>query len=209
MDFYSDERTALFLDGADLDATTKALGFHIDFKKLLELFRRETKLIRATYYALVADHQDYAPVRPLVDWLGYNGYVTMSKPAKEDLSGLGHRSLVGSIAVELAVDAVLLSRSLDHVVLFSGAAEFQHLAAALQKSGCRVTVVSSRKAAEDSVADELRRQCDQFLDLADLREQIELEAPAPTVSAERRRPRATARSRTRVQPARGGDDIPH
>ena len=205
MNFYHDERTALFLDGADLDATTKALGFHIDFKKLLDLFRRETKLVRATYYALVADHQDYAPVRPLVDWLGYNGYVTVSKPAREDMNGSGHRSLVGSIAVELAVDAVLLSRNLDHVVLFSGSAEFRSLLAALQKSGCRVTVVSSRKADEDGVADELRRQCDQFIELADLREQIELDAPS--VPADRRRAKAApARPRARAQSARGGDD---
>jgi uncharacterized LabA/DUF88 family protein len=208
MEFYAHERAALFIDGADLDATCKGLGFHIDFKKVLELFRRETRLVRATYYALYSEEQDYSPVRPLVDWLGYNGYLTVSKPAKELLDSTGYRFATNSIAVELTIDALQLAPCLDHIVLFSGSADFRSLLAALQKLGLRVSVVSSRRAAERPVADELRRQCDQFLDLADMRDLIALDTPGQ--GSERSRPRlvktSLGKSKSRTQTVRSGDD---
>jgi uncharacterized LabA/DUF88 family protein len=205
MNFYYNERTALFIDGADLDATCKALGFHVDFKKVLELFRSTTRLIRATYYALYSEQQEYSPVRPLVDWLGYNGYMTMSKPAKEISDSVGRHYVANSIAVELTIDALQLAPALDHVVLFSGSADFRSLLAALQKSGRRVTVISSRKAAERSVSDELRRQCDQFVELDDLRDQIALDLP-PEPVVERARTRSPAKSKVRAQSVRSCDD---
>lgn len=205
MNFYYNERTALFIDGADLDATCKALGFHVDFKKVLELFRSTTRLIRATYYALYSEQQEYSPVRPLVDWLGYNGYMTVSKPAKEIVDGTGRHFVANSIAVELTIDAIQLAPSIDHIVLFSGSADFRSLLAALQKAGRRVTVVSSRKASERSVSDELRRQCDQFLELDDLQEQIALELPPATV-VERTRSRSSSKGRARVSSVRTSDD---
>lgn len=205
MNFYYNERTALFIDGADLDATCKALGFHVDFKKVLELFRNTTHLIRATYYALYSEQQEYSPVRPLVDWLGYNGYMTVSKPAKEITDSSGRHYVANSIAVELSIDAIQLAPSVDHVILFSGAADFRSLLAALQKIGRRVTVISSRKAGERSVSDELRRQCDQFLELDDLQNQIALELPSASV-AERPRARSSPRSKARVSPVRASDD---
>jgi uncharacterized LabA/DUF88 family protein len=206
MNFYYNERTALFIDGADLDATCKALGFHVDFKKVLELFRSTTRLIRATYYALYSEQQEYSPVRPLVDWLGYNGYMTVSKPAKEISDTAGRHYVANSIAVELTIDAIQLAPSLDHVVLFSGSAEFRSLLAALQKSGRRVTVISSRKAAERSVSDELRRQCDQFIELDDLQDQIALELP-PEPIVERTRTRTSSKAKVRAPVLRsGGDD---
>ena len=39
MKFYPTERTALFIDGANLYATAKALTFDIDYSRLLNLFR--------------------------------------------------------------------------------------------------------------------------------------------------------------------------
>ena len=205
MNFYYNERTALFIDGADLDATCKALGFHVDFKKVLELFRSTTRLIRATYYALYSEQQEYSPVRPLVDWLGYNGYMTVSKPAKEISDGTGRHYGANSIAVELTIDAIQLAPSLDHIVLFSGSADFRSLLAALQKSGRRVTVISSRKAAERSVSDELRRQCDQFIELDDMQDQIALELP-PEPVVERARLRTSPKPKVRAQSLRGGND---
>jgi uncharacterized LabA/DUF88 family protein len=209
MNFYDYERAALFIDGADLDATTKALGFHVDFKKLLELFRSQTRLVRATYYALYPESQEYSPVRPLVDWLGYNGYLTVSKPAKEIPSATGHRFVANSMAVELAIDAIQLAPSVDHIVLFSGSADFRSLIAAIQKLGRRATVVSSRRAAERSVSDELRRQGDQFLELADLQGRIALEVPAgPIVERTRSRAPSKARAKEGTTVARAGDDTP-
>jgi uncharacterized LabA/DUF88 family protein len=206
MNFYYNERTALFIDGADLDATCKALGFHVDFKKVLELFRSTTRLIRATYYALYSEQQEYSPVRPLVDWLGYNGYMTVSKSAKEISDAAGRHFVANSIAVELTIDAIQLAPSLDHVVLFSGSADYRSLLAALQKSGRRVTVISSRKAAERSVSDELRRQCDQFIELDDLQDRIALELP-PEPIVERTRTRTASKAKMRAPALRsGGDD---
>jgi uncharacterized LabA/DUF88 family protein len=206
MNFYYNERTALFIDGADLDATCKALGFHVDFKKVLELFRSTTRLIRATYYALYSEQQEYSPVRPLVDWLGYNGYMTVSKSAKEISDNAGRHYVANSIAVELTIDAIQLAPSLDHVVLFSSSADYRSLLAALQKSGRRVTVISSRKAAERSVSDELRRQCDQFIELDDLQDRIALELP-PEPIVERTRTRTASKSKVRAPALRsGGDD---
>jgi uncharacterized LabA/DUF88 family protein len=205
MNFYYNERTALFIDGADLDATCKALGFHVDFKKVLELFRSTTRLIRATYYALYSEQQEYSPVRPLVDWLGYNGYMTVSKPAKEISDSTGRHFVANSIAVELTIDAIQLAPSVDHIILFSGSADFRSLLAALQKSGRRVTVISSRKAAERSVSDDLRRQCDQFIDLDDLQDQIALDVPSAAV-IERPRARPVAKTKLRAAAIRSGDD---
>ena len=207
MDFYDNERTALFIDGADLDATCKALGFHIDFKKLLDLFRDKTRLIRATYYALTAVDQEYSPIRPLVDWLGYNGYVTVTKPAKEVTNSMGAHLATGSMAVEITIDAIQLSHNVDHIVLFSSSADFRGLLAALQKSGCRVTVVSSRKASERSVADELRRQCDQFVELVDVQDLIALDVPTAPAT-ERRRLQDSSDPKGRVQASRGEDGTP-
>jgi uncharacterized LabA/DUF88 family protein len=182
------------------------LGFHVDFKKVLELFRRTTKLIRATYYALYSEQQDYSPVRPLVDWLGYNGFTTVSKPAKEISDSSGRHYIANSIAVELTIDALQLAPNLDHIVLFSGSSDFRSLLSALQKQGRRVTVVSSRHAAERSVSDELRRQCDQFLELDDLQSLISLEVPSPSPPDRPQRGRASSKSRPRVQSVRTGDD---
>lgn len=173
MEFRTDERVALFIDGIDLDATSRALDFHVDYRKVLELFRSCSRLVRANYYAVVGEQT--CSLRPLVDWLGYNGYVTVTKPAPEPSESSSRRPPSPGIAVELTIDALQLSTYLDHVVLFSGSAEYRALLAALQKAGCRVTVVSSRKATGRAVADELRRQCDQFVELADIKSLVALE----------------------------------
>ncbi len=192
MDFRTDERVALFIDGVDLDAASRALDFHVDYKKVLELFRNCSRLIRANFYAVV--DEEAGSLRPLIDWLGYNGYVTVTKPGPEPLDCASRRAPPPGITVELTIDALQLSKYLDHVVLFSGSADYRALLAALQKAGCRVTIVSSRKASGRAVADELRRQCDQFIELAELKSQIALEG-----SSRGEAPRA--RGSTRVVPS--------
>jgi uncharacterized LabA/DUF88 family protein len=170
--FYSSERVALLIDGANLYATSKALGFDIDYKKMLLLFKEQTFLVRALYYTAIADDQEYSSIRPLVDWLDYNGYTMVTKPTKEFTDGFGRRKIKGNMDVELAVDALRLSDVLDHIVLFSGDGDFRNLVAAIQQKGKRVTVVSTLRTQPQMVADELRRQADHFLDLADLELQI-------------------------------------
>ena len=173
MTINSSERIALFIDGANLYATSRSLGFDIDYKKLLDVFRTKGRLIRALYYTAIAEDQEYSSIRPLVDWLDYNGYTMVTKPTKEftDPSS-GRRKIKGNMDIELAVDALKLAENLDHLIIFSGDGDFRYLVEALQYKGLRVTVVSTLVTQPPMIADELRRQADDFIELADLEQQI-------------------------------------
>jgi uncharacterized LabA/DUF88 family protein len=172
MYFNPNERMALFIDGANLYATAKTLGFDIDYKRLLAFFRTKGRLVRALYYTALADEQEYSSIRPLIDWLDYNGYTMVTKPVKEYTDSSGRRKIKGNMDIELAVDAMELSDHLDHIVLFSGDGDFRPLVAALQQRGRRVSVISTLQTQPPMVADELRRQADQFIDLAELEKDI-------------------------------------
>ena len=176
MQFYPTERIALFIDGANLYATAKALGFDIDYKRLLTLFRSKGQLVRALYYTALAEDQEYSSIRPLIDWLDYNGYTMVTKPTKEFTDVTGRRKVKGNMDIELAVDAMQLAEHLDHIVLFSGDGDFRSLVEALQQKGRRVSVVSTLQTQPAMVADELRRQADVFVDLALLENQISRDA---------------------------------
>ena len=168
MYFKDTERLALFVDGANLYATAKALGFDIDYKRLLTLFRSKGHLVRALYYTALAEDQEYSSIRPLVDWLDYNGYTMVTKPTKEYTDSFGRRKIKGNMDIELTVDAMRLADSLDHIVLFTGDGDFRALVAALKLKGKRVSVISTLQTTPAMVADELRREADQFIDLAEL-----------------------------------------
>ena len=195
------ERVGLFVDGANLYHTSRALGFEIDFAQLLDYFRGGTYLVRAFYYTALVETEDYSPLRPLTDWLAYNGWQVVTKPAKQQTDPTGRLRLKGNMDVELAVDMLELAPQLDHVVLFSGDGDFRRLVEAVQRMGVRVTVVSSTRAQPPMIADELRRQADSFLDIADIapeiaRRQIEprgraAPAPAPVPAAAPAAPRPT------------------
>lgn len=172
MHFYQAERFALFIDGANLYATAKSLGFDIDYKRLLALFRDKGRLVRALYYTALAEDQEYSSIRPLIDWLDYNGFTMVTKPTKEFTDATGRRKIKGNMDIELTVDAMRLADSLDHVVIFSGDGDFRSLVSVLQQMGKRVSVVSTLQTQPPMVADELRRQADQFIDLADLEQLI-------------------------------------
>ncbi len=173
MKFIPQERVALFIDGANLYATARALGFDIDYKRLLELFSKQSNLIRAFYYTALIEDQDYSPIRPLVDWLDYNGYTMVTKPTKEFTDATGRRKIKGNMDIELAIDMMEMAQHLDHVVLFSGDGDFRRLVDAVQRKGVRVTVVSTVRSQPAMIADELRRQADLFVDITDLQEDIE------------------------------------
>ncbi|MBI4969421.1 MAG: NYN domain-containing protein [Rhodospirillales bacterium] len=168
MKFYPQERVALFIDGSNLYAAARALGFDIDYKKLLDLFAGKGRLIRAFYYTALIEDQDYSPIRPLVDWLDYNGYTMVTKPTKEFTDAQGRRKIKGNMDIELAIDVMEMAPSLDHVVLFSGDGDFRRLVDAVQRKGVRVSVVSTIRSQPPMVADELRRQADVFIELTDL-----------------------------------------
>lgn len=172
MVFYPQERLALFIDGANLYAAARSLAFDIDYKRLLDLFSGKGRLIRAFYYTALLEDQEYSPIRPLVDWLDYNGYTMVTKPTKEFTDATGRRKLKGNMDIELAIDVMEMAQSLDHIVLFSGDGDFRRLVEAVQRKGVRVSVVSTIRSTPPMVADELRRQADVFIELQDLAPQI-------------------------------------
>ena len=168
MNFLPTERTCLFIDGANLYSASRNLGFDVDYRNLLEFFRRKTHIIRAYYYSAVLETEEYSPLKPLTDWLAYNGYTLVTKPAREYTDSTGRRRVKGNMDIELAIDMLELADKIDHAVLFSGDSDFRKLVEAVQRKGVKVTVVSSIKTSPPMVGDDLRRQCDDFLDLADI-----------------------------------------
>jgi uncharacterized LabA/DUF88 family protein len=170
--FYRDERLALFIDGSNLYAAARALGFDIDYKLLRSEFVRRGKLVRAFYYTALLEDQEYSPIRPLVDWLDYNGFTMVTKPAKEFTDSMGRRKVKGNMDIELAVHAMEMADRIDHMVLFSGDGDFRPLVEGVQRKGVRVSVVSTIRSQPPMIADELRRQADNFIELDELREVI-------------------------------------
>ncbi|MDO9411878.1 MAG: NYN domain-containing protein [Pseudolabrys sp.] len=166
------EKIALFIDGANLYATAKSLGFDIDYKKLLGEFQSRGYLLRAFYYTAVIEDQEYSSIRPLIDWLDYNGYSVVTKATKEFVDQTGRRKVKGNMDIELAVDAMEIAGTIDHMVLFSGDGDFRSLVEAVQRKGVRVTVISTVTTQPPMVADELRRQADVFTDIITLRNKI-------------------------------------
>lgn len=165
-------RIAVFIDGANLYATAKTLGFDIDFKRLLNEFQSRGNLVRAFYYTAIIEDQEYASIRPLIDWLDYNGYTVVTKATKEFIDASGRRKVKGNMDIELAVDAMELAEHIDQMVLFSGDGDFRPLVEAVQRHGVRVTVISTISSQPSMIADELRRQADVFTDLAELQSKI-------------------------------------
>jgi uncharacterized LabA/DUF88 family protein len=178
MIIYKDEKIALFIDGSNLYAAARALGFDIDYKQLLKVFQGEGRLVRALYYTALLEDQEYSPIRPLVDWLDYNGYTMVTKPTKEFTDSAGRRKIKGNMDIEIAIDALEMCDQLDHIVLFSGDGDFRRLVEAVQRRGTRVSVVSTVRSHPPMAADELRRQADAFIELDDLRDKIARSANA-------------------------------
>ncbi|MCB2097309.1 MAG: NYN domain-containing protein [Parvularculaceae bacterium] len=168
------EKTALFIDGANLYKAARALGFDMDYKSLLAKARGASQLVRAYYFTAIQEDrdQDYSPLRPLVDWLDYNGYTMVTKMAREFTDATGKKRFKGSTDIELVVEMLNLAPRLDHIILFTGNGDFKRAIDAVQAKGVRVTVVSTIKSQPPMASDELRRQADRFFDLAELEKEI-------------------------------------
>ena len=182
--FYAQERLALFMDGANLYSAARNLGFDIDYRRLRDWFRGKSRLVRAYYYTVLIEDQEYSPIRPLVDWLDYNGYSLVTKPAREYTDHSGRRRIRNSIDVELTVDMIEMAGHIEHAVLFSGDGSFRRAIEAVQSRGTRVTVVGTVRSSPPMAADELRRQADNFIDLVQLRPEIERAAREPRPPAD-------------------------
>ena len=166
------QKIAIFIDGPNLYATSKTIGFDIDYKRLLKEFQSRGTLVRAFYYTAILEDQEYSSIRPLIDWLDYNGYTVVTKAAKEFIDASGHRKVKGNMDIELAVDAMELADHVDEIVLFSGDGDFRSLVEAVQRRGVRVTVISTMSTRPPMIADELRRQADVFTDLVELQSKL-------------------------------------
>ncbi len=170
MIFYPEERLAMFIDGPNLFGAARSLGFDIDYRRMLQMFAAKGRLLRAFYYTALMENEEYSPLRPLVDWLDYNGYIMVTKPVKEFTDAQGRRRIKGNMDIELAIDMLEMANHVEHIVLFSGDGDFRRLVEAVQKRGVRVSVVSSIRTSPPMIADELRRQADNFIELADLKD---------------------------------------
>ncbi len=192
--FSTSNKIALFIDGANLYAAAKALGFDIDYKRLLKEFQNRGTLLRAFYYTAIIEDQEYSALRPLTDWLNYNGYAVVTKPAKEFVDASGRRKVKGNMDIELAVNAMELAEHIDQMVLFSGDGDFRPLVEAVQRRGVHVTVVSTLVSQPPMIADELRRQADVFTDLTELQSTIGRDPAERPIPREVRLPRRTIAS---------------
>lgn len=161
------ERTYCFIEGANLYAVCKSIEVEIDYKLLLNHFRENCNLVRASYYTSVNEDQEYNSIRPLLDFLDYNGFAVFTKPAKEFTDSLGRRKIKGSVDIEMTSDMLEaadphLGRG-DHIVLFSGDGDFTYAVGKLQQRGVRVTIVATKTMASD----DLRRQADAMVEIDD------------------------------------------
>ncbi|WP_108659031.1 NYN domain-containing protein [Acuticoccus kandeliae] len=179
------EKIALFIDGANLYSAARSLGFDIDYKRLLAVFGQKGYLLRAYYYTALAEDQEFSTLRPLIDWLDYNGYSVVTKPLKEFYDQSGRRKVKGNMDIELVIDAMEIAEQVDHIVIFSGDGDFRRLVEALQRKGRRVSVVSTLQTQPPMIADDLRRQADNFIELAELQAQIGRDPSERPVRAER------------------------
>jgi len=184
------EKIALFIDGANLHATAKSLGFDIDYKRLLREFQSRGYLVRAFYYTVMIEEQEFSSIRPLIDWLDYNGYTVVTKATKEFVDHTGRRKVKRNMEIEIAVDAMEIAPHIDQMVLFSGDGDFRSLVEAVQRRGVRVMVVSTVSTQPPMIAAELRRQADQFVDIMELKSKISRDS-AERPAREQREPRHT------------------
>jgi len=172
MAFYSNERIAIFVDGANFHSTIKTLDFDVDYKRMLDLFKEKGRMSCARYYTALLENDDYSPIRPLIDWLNYNGYQVVTKPAKSFTDRDGRNRIKGNMDIELALDMVELAPHVDHILLCSGDGDFRAAVEACQRKGTRVSVISSMKTKPPMLADELRRQANDFIELSDMEKLI-------------------------------------
>jgi uncharacterized LabA/DUF88 family protein len=205
------DRTYVFIDGPNFYATVKAISLDVDYKRMLQLFRTACNCVAINYYTATSDDQEYSSLKPLIDWLDYNGYNVITKPTKEFTDSMGRRRVKGNMDLEIAVDVLRHASHANHIILCTGDGDFRVVVEAAQKMGCFVTVISTMDVKPPLVADELRRQASQFVDIVSLRSYIERDQKgrdaAVTTSAARERQWAEGGARMNSDPINNGPAI--
>ncbi|MFA6485742.1 MAG: NYN domain-containing protein [Candidatus Magasanikbacteria bacterium] len=163
-------KTAVFIDSANIYFSQKTMGWRVDFKKLLEYFKRETNLYRIGFYGAI--NPDNPKERKFHDFLEIIGYVVRHKEIKfikdeKDGERGGHHK--GNVDVDIAIDAVHFRDSYDTFILLSGDGDFESLIKYLKSFNKRCIVIS----ASGHVAFELIRQA-KYIDFKKLRTELEM-----------------------------------
>lgn len=155
----------MLIDGPSIYQICRSLDVEIDYQALRSIFADAGYLVQARYYTTILNDQLYSPLRPLIDWLSYNGFIVVTRTMKAGQDSEQCRRLDHGIVVALAVDAIEISSRLDHVILFTGNGDFLRLVQLLQRRTVRTTVVGTVNGPSSMSSDELRRQADTFVDL--------------------------------------------
>ena len=167
-----ESRLAVFVDGPSLYYSARALGFDVDFRRLLSWCNQQGSLLRAHYYTTIFEEREYQNTRPLIDWLDYNGFTVKAKSVSEHDDGEGARRYRRNLSIEIAVDAIEIARHVDALMLFSGDGDLRPAVEAIQRRGVITSVVSTIRSQPPMLADELRRQADRVYDLHDLQKEF-------------------------------------
>lgn len=167
--FYKDDRLAIFIDGTNLYSAAKALDLELDYKLLRQEFIRRGALVRLSYHIALLENDEPSVLRPLVDWLSYNGYSVVSKTAREYVDTSGYRKVKANVTTDIAVAAMEIAPHVSHIVLMSGDGDLVALVEALKRKGVRVSIVSTVYSKPSTISDELRRVADYFIDLEQLK----------------------------------------
>ena len=170
--FYKDERLAVLIDGPHFMSAASALGMDIDYKLLRAEFAKRGKLLRISHYHPVREDNELMPIRPLLDWLQYNGFDLVTKPIREFTDETGVTRRKANLDVEIAVDAIMIAEKVDHIILLAGSGDLSHLVQNLRTKGVRVTIVSTLRGPSSMVSDNLRRLADNFIELGSLADSI-------------------------------------
>jgi len=165
--FYKNEALAIIIDGASIHSASQSVDLQIDWHTFLTEFQNRGHLIRAIYATpIFEDEGEHNPLRPLIDWLDYNGFTTITRTARKEADDNGRfRIKNGNIHVDVTLAAIRLAKKADHIVLFSGDGSYEPLVKELKRMNVRVSVCCAKK----SAADGLRRNADEFIDLEDIR----------------------------------------
>ncbi len=163
------KRAAIIIDGPNAKASANAAGFQVDYKKLLDFYSQEFDVFRAMYFTALPPRAVEAPIHKLTDWLGYNGYNVISKETKEYEQLDGSVKTKGNMDVEITVHTLELSKHVHELIFFTGDGDFRFLLETVQRSGLRATVIAARGV----VSDDLRKQADRYVDLADMRNKFD------------------------------------
>ena len=172
--FYPNERTSIFIDGRSLFHTARKLDFEVDLSKFSQYFASKFQLVRCSYYTPVSEER--TPLHNILDWLSYNGFTVSTRVFSPDNHPPSISSLMSVDIIEQTLGNGYAGDepyALQHVVIVSGDGDYCPVVKFLKSRSIRVSVMSSLETEPLSISEELRRLADNFIELDDLRSELE------------------------------------